>query len=331
MGARDGPGIIWDVIIVGAGLIGLACALELQRRGYQVLLLERGEAGHEASWAGAGMLAAEQMAAHSPLRPLALASAGMYPDFCRGLTAETGLDVDYRSIGTEMPDGAVIADHCVDNRRLLTALRAAVDGRRIAVVEHTAVTRVLSGGPGLWRVQAANRKWVGRQVVNAAGAWAGQIAGLAAPVRPRKGQLLAVQGPPGLLPRVRVGEGVYLVPRSDGRIVIGATLEDQGFDKTVVAARMAELHARALALAPAMARLPVVEQWAGLRPGTADDLPLLGALAPGLWVATGHFRDGILLTPVTGRILAALVAGALPGFDLRAFDPRRFGATGLAG
>lgn len=176
-------------------------------------------------------------------------------------------------------------------------------------------------------MRGGEREWVGRQVVNAAGAWAGQIAGAALPVRPRKGQILAVQGPAGLLPRVRMGEGVYLVPRGDGRIVIGATMEDVGFSKALDPRQLAALHARAVALAPAIAGLPVVEQWAGLRPGTPDDLPLLGAIAPGLWAAAGHFRDGILLAPVTAKILAALLLGVPPDFDLKAFAPLRFGTA----
>ena len=326
MGKASAQGGTWDAIVIGAGLIGLAVARELNGGGLRVLLVEQGEAGREASWAGAGMLAAEQIPQPSPLRLLALASARMYAEYCAQLRAETGQDVEYRQIGTLAADGTVWPDHCVDNRRLVAALRTATERRGITLLEHTAVSAVSPAGGG-WCVRGGEREWVGRQVVNAAGAWAGQIAGAALPVRPRKGQILAVQGPAGLLPRVRMGEGVYLVPRGDGRIVIGATMEDVGFSKALDPRQLAALHARAVALAPAIAGLPVVEQWAGLRPGTPDDLPLLGAIAPGLWAAAGHFRDGILLAPVTAKILAALLLGVPPDFDLKAFAPLRFGTA----
>lgn len=331
------------MLVIGAGLIGLAIARELHDRGLRVLILERAGAGQEASWAGAGMLAAEQLAAGSPLRPLARASAAIYAEFCRALEAETGCRVDYRPIGTELAiapgnggasggasgkDDHILSDHCVDNRLLVAALRASVLRRApgLQLLENTPVTGVTPDA-GAWTVSSPAGRWTAAHVLNATGAWAAAIAGAAVPARPRKGQLLAVQGPPGLLPRILVAAGVYLVPRSDGRIVIGATLEDNGFDKTVIPATISRLRARAEALLPAIAGLPEIERWAGLRPGTPDDLPYLGALGPGLWVATGHFRDGILLTPITAQLMADLVTGrpvsVARGLDLSAFSPTR--------
>lgn len=320
------------MVVIGAGLIGLAVARELFDRGLRVLVVERGEAGREASWAGAGMLAAEQLPAGSPLRALARASAQLYPEFCRQLEAESGMAVDFRPIGTILAHGrdgaerAITSDHCVDNRLLMNALRRAVARRApgIVVREQCPVLAVTAAGGG-WVVSGGRGEapWVAAHVVNAAGAWAGSIRGAALPVRPRKGQLLAVCGPPGLLPQVLVGEGVYLVPRSSGRIVIGATLEDAGFDKSLEPAAIAALRARAEALAPRIAALPEVERWAGLRPGSADGLPFLGPIAPRLWAAGGHFRDGILLTPVTAQVIAGLITGEAPPFDLSAFAPSR--------
>lgn len=319
----------WDAAIIGAGLIGLATARELHARGLRVLLLERGQAGREASWAGAGMLAAAQLPAQSPLLPLARASADIYPAFCRALESETGVAVDYRPIGTVLPDGQLVADHCVDNRLLVAALLHSVRRRApgIQLREHCPAAAVLPASSGGWIIKgdgaASGGPWAAAHVVNAAGAWAASIRGAALPVRPRKGQLLAVQGPPGLLPRVQVGEGVYLVPRSTGRIVIGATLEDNGFAKTLDPAAIARLRARADALAPAIAVLPEVERWAGLRPGAPDGLPFLGPIAPRLWAATGHFRDGILLAPITAQTIAGLITGDAPDFDLTPFAPAR--------
>lgn len=118
---------------------------------------------------------------------------------------------------------------------------------------------------------------------------------------------------------------VYLVPRSDGRIVIGSTLEEAGFDKRIDADTIQRLHQAAIRLVPALKEARILEAWAGLRPGTPDDLPILGATSmPGYFVATGHFRDGILLTPVTAHVMAQVITGAKPDYQISAFSPQRF-------
>jgi glycine oxidase len=118
---------------------------------------------------------------------------------------------------------------------------------------------------------------------------------------------------------------VYLVPRSDGRIVIGSTLEEAGYDKRTDAETIHRLHQAAIRLVPALEQARILEDWAGLRPGTPDDLPILGATGtPGYFVATGHFRDGILLTPVTAHVMAQVITGAQPDYDISAFSPERF-------
>jgi glycine oxidase len=125
---------------------------------------------------------------------------------------------------------------------------------------------------------------------------------------------------------------VYLVPRSDGRLLIGATVEEAGFDKRVEPRTIQRLHSAAVRLLPALASARILEDWAGLRPGTPDTLPILGPTSlPGYFAAAGHFRDGILLTPITARIIAGLVAGNLCEFDLTPFSPARFPARPLAG
>jgi glycine oxidase len=164
-------------------------------------------------------------------------------------------------------------------------------------------------------------------VVNCGGAWAGQIAAVPAlPTRPVKGQMLSVIAPRrDFLRHVVRGAGAYLVPRSDGRILIGATLEEAGFDKRTDANTIQCLHQAAANLAPELGQARMLEAWAGLRPGTPDRLPILGATSlPGYFVATGHFRDGILLAPVTALVMTQVVRGAKPEFDISAFLPARF-------
>ena len=161
-------------------------------------------------------------------------------------------------------------------------------------------------------------------VVNCAGAWAGQIPPFQFPVRPVKGQMLAVLGGPPLKHVIR-GDQVYLVPRTDGKIVIGSTLEDAGFNKQVDVLTIEKLFQAAVNLVPELARSRQHEAWAGLRPGTPDELPILGETATrGYFIASGHYRDGILLAPVTANIMTDLVLGKSFNFEISSFAPFRF-------
>ena len=144
-------------------------------------------------------------------------------------------------------------------------------------------------------------------------------------MRPRKGQMLYVLPQVSVLQHVLRTPEVYIVPRSAGKILIGATVEDVGFDKSVSASTIRELQNAAAKYVPALASAPITQSWAGLRPGTRDDLPILGRTnIPGGFVATGHFRNGILLAPITAQIMADLIQGRPSLLDIRAFSPDRF-------
>ena len=163
-------------------------------------------------------------------------------------------------------------------------------------------------------------------VVNCAGAWAGQIGPYAFPTRPVKGQMLCVIMPEKELVRhvVRAPE-VYLIPRSDGRMLIGATAEEAGFDKQTVPEAIQKLRRAAVDLVPKLNDARFLSAWAGLRPGTPDGLPILGATpTPGYFVATGHFRDGILLAPVTAKMMGDLISGRAPDWNIAGFSANRF-------
>jgi glycine oxidase len=138
--------------------------------------------------------------------------------------------------------------------------------------------------------------------------------------------MLAVAGESrDLLRHVIRAPEVYLVPRSDGRILIGATIEEAGYDKRVDAVTIQRMLRAAIRLVPALSEARMLEAWAGLRPGTPDSLPILGPTqTSGYFVATGHFRDGILLTPITAHVMARVIGGADPEYDLSPFSPNRF-------
>jgi glycine oxidase len=209
-------------------------------------------------------------------------------------------------------------DHVADPRLLVPALVAACRSAGVQLRTHTAVERLLvEDGEAVGVAVAGGEELRAAQVVAAAGPWSGALPGLPeqarVPVRPVKGQILRLRDPdgPGLLERVVRYEGGYLVPRGDGGYVLGATVEERGFDTTVTAGGLYELLRDAGELVPGVHELVVEEIGAGLRPGTPDNVPLLGrsaALRRLVW-ATGHHRNGILLAPVT----ADLVAGALAG------------------
>jgi glycine oxidase len=338
-----------DIIIAGAGIIGLSTALELRRRGAQVLVLERGQAGQEASSAAAGMLAPADPDTPVPLRPLALLSAQLYPEYVRMLERDSGMTVDFRRQGTiAFLDAATIPpqyrplsaqelsamepsvdsrgktaffvqDNSVDPALLAQAALAAAKQNGIEIRANTAVSEFRSQG-GAVEVMVGQGRLSARAAIDCRGAWSGQ------PVKPRKGQSLYVEPKrAGLLQHVVAAPEVYLVPRCSGKILIGATVEDVGYDKTVQPETVQALYRAATELVPELASATIRESWAGLRPGTPDGLPVLGEIdAPGVFIASGHFRNGILLAPVTARIVADLVTGKPPEIDISAFSLARF-------
>ncbi len=230
-------------------------------------------------------------------------------------------------LALDMPD-----DHAIDPRRLCAALGRAVARAGGTLLAGTEVAEVLvaRGRAGGVRLRDGEQVRAG-QVVIAAGVWSGELAGIPAearvPIRPVKGQIMRLHDPsgPGLLSRVVRMQPGYLVPRGDGQYVLGATSEERGFDTTVTAGAIFELLRDAIELVPGVGELAIDELSAGLRPGTPDNAPAIGPGAlPGLNWATGHYRHGILLTPVTAEIMAATLAGGEPSVPASEFTPLRF-------
>jgi glycine oxidase len=347
----------WDVIIVGGGIIGLSLSIALRKRGAKVLVVERGEPGHEASYAAAGMLVEGGAETPGVLQPLAIVSARMYPEFAHELQDESGIDVDLREQGTllfpppehvqgpgfareSLPaplaqlDPALaglnrpvifLKERSVDPRALVWAALKAARHREADISSGTTVTEVLLSDGRVAGVRTDKTTYGAPVVVNCAGAWAGDLPPHRLPTRPVKGQMLAVVGAKPMLQHVIRAPDVYMVPRSDGRILIGATVEEADYDKRTDADTIQRLHQAAIDLVTALKAARVLEAWAGLRPGTPDDLPILGATTtPGYFVATGHFRNGILLAPVTAHVMAQVVTGVNPEYDISPFSPGRF-------
>src|SRR5215216_1513761 len=336
-----------DVVVVGGGVIGLGIAWRAAQAQMAVTVVDEAP-GQGASWAAAGMLApvTEVHYGEGRLLELNLASAGRWPSFAAEVEEASGRPVGYRPGGTlavarDADDNAALEDlyrfqlrcgleverlRSRECRQLEPGLHPGIRGGVLAAGDHQVDNRALVQA----LVAACERAGVGLvagrvaelAVVLAAGCWSGGLGGLAAealpPVRPVKGQLLYLRGPADqpLCSRNVRGLEVYVVPRGDGRVVVGATVEEQGFDTTVTAGAVHDLLRAALELA---------ETVVGLRPGSPDNAPMLGPAGPeGLVVATGHYRNGILLTPVTADAVAELLASGRVPEAIAPFAPGRF-------
>ncbi len=330
-----------DVVVAGAGLIGLALALELQDRGARVTVIERGRSLCGASIAAAGMLAAEDP--HNPpeLGPLSALSAAGYPAFLRRIEDLSGIAVPFQTEATVQyrAGGAVerLAERSLDPRQLATALLAAVKMTPIRLMEETQIAAGKDGPQGLKIRLTSGEGFTAGALVYTAGPWTPEVmTGLgcaAVPIVPRKGQMLRLRLPMGMvLEEVHRSEQIYVVPRrvgpQAGTVLVGASVENAGFDTRVDVATLERLRGLASGLVAALGseeEAPQVEAWAGLRPATPDLLPVLGACERERhFIASGHYRNGILLAPGTARVMADLLEGKLPMLDISAFSLRRF-------
>ncbi|MBU2668673.1 glycine oxidase ThiO [Actinoplanes bogorensis] len=331
-----------DVAVVGGGIVGLSIAWRLVQRGVDVHVFDDGDVG---AWhVAAGMLAPGGESEHEDpaLIRLMERSADLWPGFAEGL----GVEVGYDDAGTLSL--AVTADDLAERSRLWT--RQALPLLRpteLRELEPALSARVRAGVFASQEVQVDPRKVVNalrarlvdrivtkrvdslsemdsRVVVVAAGCGTAALTGL--PVRPVKGQVLRLRGEPGLLRHVLDaavdGRPIYVVPRADGEVVVGATQEELT-DRKITAGGVHELLRAALDLVPALAEFELIETTVGHRPGTPDNAPLLGWLDDHVVVAAGHFRNGILLAPITADLIADLVLGSSSPL-LADFSPRRF-------
>lgn len=356
-----------DVLVVGAGVIGLFIARELLAAGASVTVVDRGVAGGEASWAGGGIL--------SPLHPwrypnavdrLARASQRSYPAIAGELHEDVGIDAEWTRSGMLVLDseeaaaatdwaaraGAALeivrpeaaqalqpgleprADPIwlpevaqIRNPRLTAALRADIRRRGAVLHEGIAVTGLLVENGRVHGLRSSNTRLRAPQVVIAAGAWTSTLLGDLAPqppVTPVRGQMLLLRAAPGTVQRILLHESRYLVPRRDGRVLVGSTLEQAGFDKSVTPDARDDLLGAAARLLPASRDFTLERQWAGLRPGSPQGVPLIGPhpQLAGLHLCAGHFRNGITLAPASARLLADLLLARPPQLDPAPYQPR---------
>jgi len=371
-----------DILIIGGGVIGLAIARELRRKGVgAITVIERGHLGHEASWAAAGILAPQAEADRiDDFYRMCSASRDMYPRLAEELLNETNIDIelgrsgtlylayseedvaeirkrfewqrsagldvehfsgqDCRSLEPSVSEYALEAlffpyDWQVENRKLLAALAEFAHLNEVKLIEGTAIDSILTERGRATRVRTAdNVNFSADAVILATGAWTSliKIGELAVPidVKPIRGQMICFKQPEGRFRRVIYSPRGYVVPRYDGRVLAGATVEDVGFDAETTESGVASLRAVASEIAPCLADLEIVDKWAGLRPFAADGLPVIGRFSQieNLFVATGHYRNGILLAPFTAKAITDLVTENRSSEFLPSFSPQRFRFAG---
>ncbi len=346
-----------DCIVAGGGIIGLLTARELAGAGLKVTLIERGEVGKEASWAGAGILSPlYPWRAPAALAPLLRWSLGRYPRLARELCESTGIDPEWaqcgmwvldESLGPEVSawanenaqaveylDSATLAQREARLRapqggiwlpgitqirtpRLLRALLHDLQRRGVTVVTRCEVTRLRHAKRRMEGVETSTGRYVAPVVVVAAGAWSGALlAGLphAPRIEPVRGQMILLRGEPGTLSGIVLRGACYIVPRRGGRLLVGSTVEYAGFDKSITQSARTGLYQTAAAIAPCLADYPIEAHWAGLRPGVAGDIPIIAPHPDlrGLFLSSGHFRNGVALATGSARLLADLILDRPP-------------------
>lgn len=346
-----------DVVIGGAGIIGLSLALELRQRELDVIVLEQGRAMRGSSWAAGGMLAVQDPENPPALLPLSLLSRKLYPEYLQRIQVLSGEAVPVRTHRTlqQMPQHAGgsrlaaaatleeiraeipgflpadlhhrfawLQEESIHPRDLCQALPHAVAAAGCTLLEETPVLRAERAGDAL-AIQTPQGTFHAGIFVNCCGSWAGEPHLGDIPVAPIKGQAVTVVLAAERLRCVLRTPEWYAIPRGDGQVTIGATVEQAGFNTDVEPHRIADLLNHVAMLLPELQTAPQVETWAGLRPGTPDDLPVLDAAEiDGCWIASGHYRNGILLAPATARVMAQLIQGESTDVPLKHFSAARF-------
>lgn len=363
-----------NVLIVGAGVMGMMLARELSQSGVDVSLVDKNLAGSEASWAGGGIV--------SPLYPwryneavtqLASWSQSYYPNLIQSLEAESGIDPELTRHGMLMLNvndreralswseamqpswlEQIQSDQLyqlephlreglenafwmpliasVRNPRLLRALGKIISNDpNITLYERKNVQALINHNGAAKGIETEEgERLMADKVVLCSGAWTGDLLksfglnDLAIDVHPVKGQMILFDAKPGLVNRVVLSNGKYVIPRRDGQVLAGSTLEYSGYDKTTDEQAKQILSDQAIDLYPELANCRISHHWAGLRPGSPDGIPFIGKI-PGvdsLYVNAGQFRNGLVLAPASVRLMSSMLLGQEPPFDPSAYQPR---------
>lgn len=349
-----------DCLIVGGGVVGLSIAYQLALDGLSVRLLERHEVGKEASWAGAGMLPpGSWYSSHPAMEELAKRAASLYPNWSSALKEETGIDNEYwqcgsrymkspasapfyqstferwRTLGIEVDETTehyeVPAESQIRNPRHLQALAQASSLLGVAIEQKTPVQAFEWEGDRIITVETANARFSAKEIIIAAGCWTPALAnqlGVRIPGRPVRGQMLLLKPnrPEEAPSRIIHRAPYYLVPRRDGLLLVGATVEQVGFDRRNTEEAFQALRDFAREVCPSLQDSTIEAFWAGLRPAGGDELPTIGPVRStrNAWLATGHYRAGLQFSPPTAELISSMIRQTELPMEAAPFSPDRF-------
>lgn len=360
-----------DIVVIGAGIMGLLTARELVQQGAKVTVLDKGRVGAEASWAGGGIVSPLYPWRYSaPVSALSHWAQQAYPKLAEELAEETGIDPEFNRCGLLMVrvndsdqalkwankesrniqqldrlslyeleqnlasgyDGALWMPEVgnIRNPRLLKALhKSLLQSGRANIVEHCEVSGFERSDSGISAVSTNLGQYYADQFVVTAGAWSGALlktCDIAVPITPVRGQMMVFKAKPGVLNHIVLSDGRYLIPRRDGRILVGSTLEHTDFDKSITQSARTLLLETALGMIPALSDFPVEKHWAGLRPGSPQGVPIISRApdAENLFINAGHYRNGLVLAPASVRLLIDLILDRSPFIDPLPYQLRSF-------
>ena len=338
--------MVSNFLIIGAGVAGLATAQNLLLQGAAVTLLERGLAGNESSWAGGGIL--------SPLCPwdytdavtqLTSFGANLFPKWSADLHKETGVNPEYKISGMkvlspfnnslarswcdknfvvlEEQENALFMPNIaqVRNPRLIQALRKHIEMLGGKIIEGCEVQEISTKDDRVQSVVTSRGSYHADRYIVCAGAWSKQVLGqyaLQIDIKPIRGQMLLFKFDQPPMQHILLQDGMYLIPRQDGHLLIGSTLEDVGFDKSTTLEARNSLMLRAQLLLPELGAMPLVQHWSGLRPGSPHNIPMIGRhpQLDNLYINSGHFRYGVTMAPASAAILMNELLGVEQPFDV---------------
>ncbi|SMM97996.1 Glycine oxidase ThiO [uncultured Candidatus Thioglobus sp.] len=323
-----------DCLVIGGGVIGMMSARVLALSGAKVTLIDQRECGKESSWAGGGII--------SPLYPweydeltneLSFKSQAVYAALCDDLQTSTGINPEYQKSGLLMmdkfdtpeaqtwmqrhkidyqscADGALFAHIAsVRNPRLLQALKADIIKQGVKIIEHTQVEQLIYKGERVLGVQSSKGELLTDTVIACAGAWSSQLLELSNKVFPIKGQMIVLQANIGDVSPIILDQGRYIIPRSDGKVVVGSSMEDVGFNRETDAQTKASLHKFAYQHIPRLKNAKIEHHWSGFRPATRTAQAIIAKDEKyrNLFINTGHFRNGLNMAPASAQKIAGLV------------------------
>ena len=356
-----------DFLIIGAGVIGLSSALELVQHGARVTILERGSSGNESSWAGGGILSPLCPWDYcDEVTRLTSRGAALFPAWAQSIHAATGIDPEYEVSGMlvlppfdahgaqqwcEAHDvllqqintadyGLPVPEHAlylpqvaqVRNPRLMRALRTRVEMLGGHIIEQCEVLNILAEDDRVRALATSSGEFSADNFIVTAGAWSKQVLGqfaLQMDIKPIRGQMLLFKFAKPPFRHIIFQSDLYLIPRRDGHLLVGSTLEDVGFDKNVTQAAHDQLRLRAESVFPQLRSMVPAQHWAGLRPASPHNIPAIGRhpQLKNLYLNSGHFRYGVTMAVASVEILLNLIMNAPQPFDV---TPYQAGSCGHA-